>query len=91
MSKILCPHASASFVREKIMSLQSSNKSCIIKKSNSYQKQKVTIMKKVPTMNVIILMFQRDRQNTMVRIRRTLRDVSDPFNITEREFRSFYR
>ncbi|XP_024867337.1 putative nuclease HARBI1 [Temnothorax curvispinosus] len=42
--------------------------------------------------NLIIALFmQQHRDNTMLRIRRRLRDASDPFSIPESEFRSLYR
>lgn len=41
--------------------------------------------------NLIIVVFMQQRDNTMLRIRRRLRDASDPFAIPENEFRSLYR
>ncbi|XP_024882511.1 putative nuclease HARBI1 isoform X3 [Temnothorax curvispinosus] len=41
--------------------------------------------------NLLVILFMRNRNNTMLRIRRGLRDVSDPFAIPENEFRSLYR
>lgn len=41
--------------------------------------------------NLIIAMVAQDRDNTMLKIRRRLRDASNPFEIPKSEFRSLYR
>ncbi|RLU16480.1 hypothetical protein DMN91_010548 [Ooceraea biroi] len=41
--------------------------------------------------HLIIVLFMQNRENRMLRIRRHLRDISDPFSMPENEFRSIYR